>query len=249
MIDGLDPSLLLALVAGVAVVAFLYASVGHAGASGYIAVMALLGIAPALIKPNALALNVLVASLGAWQFWRAGHFRWRAFWPFALPAVPCAFIGGWLHLPARYFLLLVGAVLLASAAALLLHPPAEGETRLPSLPLALCVGAALGLLAGLSGTGGGIFLTPLLVFARWTPIKTASAVSAVFILLNSLSGLAGHYGKTGSLPSVALPLAVTVVAFGALGAWLGAKHFPQTAIKRLLAVVLLIAGVKMVLTA
>lgn len=248
MIHGLDPPLLLALVVGIAMVAFLYASVGHAGASGYIAVMGLLGIAPALIKPNALALNVLVASLGTWQFWRAGHFRWHALWPFALPALPCAFLGGWLHLPAHYFLLLVGVALLCSALALWLRPPVEAETRLPPLPLALCVGAALGLLAGLTGTGGGIFLTPMLVFARWTPIKTASAVSAAFILFNSVSGLAGHYGRTGSLPGVALPLAASVIVAGGLGAWLGASRLPHSAIKRLLAAVLLIAGVKMVLT-
>jgi uncharacterized membrane protein YfcA len=249
MIGGIDPATLFTLVCGVAVVAFLYAPIGHAGASGYIAVMGLLGIAPALIKPNALTLNLLVASLGAWQFWRAGHFRWRAFWPFALPAVPCAFIGGWLHLPTRYFLLLVGAVLLVSAVALLLHPPVEGETRLPSLPLALCVGAALGLLAGLSGTGGGIFLTPLLVFARWTPIKTASAVSALFILLNSASGLGGHYLAAKSLPNLALPLGIAVIAAGGFGAWLGARHLPHAAIKRLLALVLAIVGAKMLLTA
>lgn len=245
----LDPIVLIALVVGIAVIAFLYASVGHAGASGYIAVMGLAGVAPALIKPTALTLNLLVASLATWQFWRAGHFRWHAFWPFALPAVPCAFLGGWLHLPAQVFTLLVGFILICSAATLLLRPPAERATRMPPLPLALAVGAALGLLAGLTGTGGGIYLTPLLLFLHWAPTKTAAAVSALFILLNSAAGLSGSLLKTGVFPGVALPLAAAVICGGAFGAWLGSRHLPQAAIKRMLAVVLAIAGTKMVMTA
>lgn len=246
---GLDAQLMGLLVAGVAVVAFLYASVGHAGASGYIAVMGLLSVSPALIKPTALTLNLLVASIGTWQFWRAGHFRWETFWPFAVPAVPCAFIGGWLHLPAAAFKVLVGIVLLCSALSLVLRPPAERPGVMPPLPLALAIGAGLGLLAGLTGTGGGIYLTPLLIFLHWATTKTAAAVSALFILLNSTSGLGGHLLATGTLPGVAAPLAAAVVVGGAAGAWLGSRRLPQTTIKRMLAVVLAIAGTKMVMTA
>ena len=196
-----------------------------------------------------MTLNLLVASIGSWQFWRAGHFRWRTFWPFALTAVPCAFVGGYLHLPAAAFKLLVGLVLLCSAAVLLLRPPLERAAHLPPLPIALVVGGALGLLAGLTGTGGGIYLTPLLIFMHWSTTRTAAAVSALFILLNSGAGLIGHSVGGATLPALSLPLAAAVVIGGTAGAWLGSRRLPQTAIKRMLAIVLAIAGLKMVVTA
>ncbi len=243
----MDGALLL-LVLGVGVVSLLYSSVGHAGASGYIAVMSLAGLAPAEIRPTALALNVLVASITTVQFRRAGHFSWSLFWPFALLAVPMAFLGGALELPTRVFRVLVGLVLLASAANLLFRPRPDEVGAPPSRPTALSAGAAIGLFAGLTGTGGGIFLTPLLLLRRWALTKPAAAVSAAFILLNSLAGLAGNVSSTGSLPSVALPLAGAVVAGGFLGSWLGSQRLPQLAIKRVLAAVLVIAGAKLVLT-
>ena len=234
------------LIVGVAVIALLYASVGHAGASGYIAVMSLLSIAPATVKPVALMLNVAVALIGTTQFYRAGHFRWSLFWPFAIAAVPCAALGGYLQLPAATFKLLVGIALLLSAANLLLRPPLERRTHAPPLPLALVVGAALGLLAGLTGTGGGIYLTPLMLFLRWAPMRQVAAVSAPFILLNSLSGLAGHFVAGNSIPALIWPLLCAVVVGGAIGATLGARYLPVPVIKRVLALVLLIAGVKLV---
>lgn len=234
------------LIAAVAVVAVLYSSVGHAGASGYIAVMSLLSIAPATIKPVALLLNVAVALIGTMQFTRAGHFRWSLFWPFALAAVPCAALGGYLQLPVATFKMLVGIALLLSAANLLLRPPAERRTQAPPLPVALIVGAALGLLAGLTGTGGGIYLTPLMLFLHWAPMRQVAAVSAPFILLNSLSGLAGHFAAGNSIPVLAWPLLLAVVVGGAIGATLGARYLPVPVIKRVLALVLLIAGVKLV---
>ena len=148
------------LIVAVAAVAFLYSTVGHAGASGYIAVMSLFGIAATTIRPTALALNILVSLLTTWQFWRAGHFSWRLFWPFAALAVPFAFVGGYVSLPTHIFKVLVGVVLLLSALRLLVRPSADDVSREPSKPVALTVGGALGLLAGLTGTGGGIFLTP-----------------------------------------------------------------------------------------
>lgn len=234
------------LIAGVLVIAVLYSSVGHAGASGYIAVMSLLSIVPATIKPVALVLNVAVALIGTRQFTRAGHFRWSLFWPFALVAVPCAALGGTLQLPAETFELLVGMALLLSAANLLLRAPADGPTQAPPLFVALAVGGVLGLLAGLTGTGGGIYLTPLMLFLRWAPMRQVAAVSAPFILLNSLSGLAGHFIAGKSIPEVTWPLLLAVVVGGALGATLGARHLPVPVIKRVLAVVLAIAGVKLV---
>ncbi|RIK97316.1 MAG: sulfite exporter TauE/SafE family protein [Proteobacteria bacterium] len=235
-----------AVTAAIAAVAFLYASVGHAGASGYIAVMSLAGMAPAEIKPTALALNILVATLGSWQFWRAGHFSWRLFWPFALLSVPLAFLGGWLALPTAIFKLLVGIVLLFSAARFFLRPPADAPGSPPTALVAVPVGGALGLLAGLTGTGGGIFLTPLLIFLHWAPAKTASAVSALFILVNSTAGLAGHWTSVQSLPPQSLAFAIAAGVGGAFGARLGSRRLPPIWIQRLLAVVLTIAGAKLV---
>lgn len=236
------------LTAGVFVIALLYSSVGHAGASGYIAVMSLLSLAPAEIKPIALALNILVASIGSWQFWRAGHFSWSLFWPFALLSVPCAFLGGYLNLPTRIFKVIVGIVLLVSAAQFLLRPPADGESRPPARPVAMGVGAGLGLLAGLTGTGGGIFLTPLLIFLRWARTKTAAATSALFILLNSVSGLLGNFSATQTFPRFGVSLLVAAGIGGLLGSHLGSRRLQPTLIKRLLALVLVIAGLKLILT-
>lgn len=243
----MSPELLSALAAGVFAIALLYSSVGHAGASGYIAVMALLGLAPAEIRPIALMLNILVASIGTFNFWRAGHFSWSLFWPFALLAVPLAFVGGYLNLPAQIFKLLVGTILLLSAAQLLWRPPAESEPRRPPRAVALGAGSVLGLLSGLTGTGGGIFLTPLLIFMHWAPTRTAAAVSAPFILLNSAAGLAGNLSATRAFPDFAWGLVIAAVAGGAIGSWFGSRRLPHLVIKRLLAAVLAIAGLKLVL--
>lgn len=234
------------LFAGVLVVAFLYASVGHAGASGYIAVMALAGLAPDEIKPTALVLNILVATLGTWNFWRAGHFSWRLFWPFATLSIPMAFLGGYLNLPSHIFKILIGIVLLLSAARFFWHPQEEEVRVTPSLPVALGAGGLLGFFAGLTGTGGGIFLTPLLLVMRWARTKAASATSVVFILVNSIAGLLGHASSARHLPAIALPLAVAAVAGGGAGAYLGSHRMAPSAIKRLLATVLVIAGLKLV---
>lgn len=243
----MTPEQLPFLAVAIVAIAFLYSSVGHAGASGYIAVMSLFGLAPEVVKPTALALNILVASLASWQFWRAGHFSWSLFWPFAALSIPLAFIGGYVALPTRVFQVLVGAVLLASSARLLMYPPADLETSNPSRVTALSLGGGIGLLSGLTGTGGGIFLTPILLFRRWAGVRTAGAVSALFILVNSTAGLLGNLGATQSFPTPAFALLVAAGAGGAAGSYLGSHRFPQTVIKRLLAIVLLIAGGKLIL--
>jgi uncharacterized membrane protein YfcA len=228
----------------VLVVALLYSSVGHAGASGYIAVMSLFGLAPAVIKPTALVLNILVAVLASSQFWRAGHFSWRLFWPFALAAVPFAFLGGYANLPVSVFKAAVGLILLFSAARFLIRPPGDLDVRDPPVRVALLAGAGLGLLSGLTGTGGGIFLTPLLLFAGWARPKRCCGIGP-FILLNSISGPAGNVMSTSQLPAVALPLAVAALAGGSVGSYFGSTRLANDAIKRLLALVLLIAGTKL----
>ena len=233
----------------IALVAFLYSSVGHAGASGYIAVMTLFGLAPAVIKPSALVLNIIVASLTSWQFWRAGHFSWKLFAPFAVLAVPLAFLGGYLNLPPSLFKILVGLVLIFSALRFIFETKSEDqETKPPSNVVAVSVGAGLGLLAGLTATGGGIFLTPILLLQRWAKTKTAAAISALFILVNSIAGLAGNYLKTQDLPVVSLSFAIAALLGGVFGSYLGSRQFSPIVIKRLLSAVLFIAGLKLILT-
>ncbi len=239
---------LIPICAAIFAVAFLYSSVGHAGASGYIAIMTLFGLAPAIIKPAALVLNIMVACLAAWQFWQAGYFSWKLFWPFALLSVPFAFLGGFLDLPVHVFKIVIGIVLLYSAIRFLLQPGPDRETREPSKTVSLSIGAGIGFLSGLTGVGGGIFLTPLVISMRWARTKTASAVSALFILVNSASGLLGNWTGTGRLPSLVLPLAIAAIAGGAIGSHLGSRRFSVVGIKRLLAVVLLIAGFKLIFT-
>lgn len=232
----------------IGVVAFLYSSVGHAGASGYIAIMSLASFAPATIRPIALVLNVVVACLSTWQFWRAGHFSWRLFWPFAVLSVPCAFLGGYVKLPTQVFHWLLGIVLLFSAYRFFTKHYSDTETVPPRLPAALAAGAALGLLSGLTGTGGGIFLTPLVIFMHWAKTKTAAAVSALFILVNSLSGLAGNFTATRELPSFTGAFVAAALVGGFAGSYLGSRRLPHEAIKKMLAAVLTIAGLKLLLT-
>lgn len=243
----MSPESIALLAVAVLVVAALYASVGHAGASGYIAVMSLLGMAPDEIKPTALVLNIVVASIGTWQFWRAGHFSWALFWPFALLSVPAAFVGGYLVLPNDALRILLGVVLLLSAARFFIKPPAEREPGTPSRAVAITLGGGIGLLSGLTGTGGGIFLTPLLLFTHWARAQRAAAVSALFILLNSSAGLAGYVSSNGEIPAFAWVIVVAAAAGGAAGSYLGSRRLDAVVIKRVLALVLLIAGLKLVL--
>ena len=235
------------LAAGILAIAFLYSSVGHAGASGYIAVMSLFSLAPEVIKPTALALNILVACLASWQFWRAGYFSWPLFWPFAALSVPLAFVGGYISLPTRAFKVLLGLILLVSAARLFMRPPADLKKADPSRTAALSIGGGIGLLSGLTGTGGGIFLTPILLFRHWAGARTAGAVSALFILLNSTAGLLGNLVATQTFPTPTLVLLAAAGAGGAAGSYLGSHRLEHAVIKRMLAIVLIIAGSKLIL--
>lgn len=239
-----------ALLLALAGVAFLYASVGHAGASGYIAVLALSGFAAAEIRPLALVLNVLVSSLATWNFAVAGHFRREVFLPLALFSVPAALVGGMVSLPILPLQRLLGLVLLFSAWRLS-RPSPCGEVH-PALPGPITfslTGGLLGGLAGITGTGGGIFLTPLMILRGWLVPRQAAAVSAAFILVNSLAGLAGLVMARGSasLPAAGLvgPMALAVMVAGGLGAHCGSRRFPSLWIRRLLAVVLLVASGKL----
>ncbi|GAB6932467.1 sulfite exporter TauE/SafE family protein [Calditerricola satsumensis] len=242
----MEPVDLLVLATLIFVAAALYSSVGHGGASGYLAAMGLLGVAPAVMKPTALILNLLVASLAALQFGRAKAFSWSTFWPFAAGSIPMAYLGGLLDVPPSAYKVLVGLVLLYAAYRLWRRPTmAEKVVRKPPLLLALLAGAGIGFLSGLIGVGGGIFLSPLLLFAGWADPKTTAGVSAAFILVNSAAGLLGHTSGVMAIPPEGVWFVLAAVAGGALGSRWGSRRFGHARMRRLLAVVLVIAGGKM----
>lgn len=237
----------LGLAAAMLAGAALYSSVGHAGASAYIALMALFGVSTAVMRPTALVLNVFVAAYASWRYVRADLFRWRSVWPVLIGSVPMAFVGGAIQLPGTHYRLLVGIVLLISAGRLLW--PAEFRTnetwRDPPLLVAALVGAGIGLLSGLTGTGGGIFLSPLLLFMAWSSTREASGTAAVFILCNSIAGLLGNVAMVRALPGE-LPIYVGAVLCGAvIGTTIGTRVGSKWILK-LLGVVLAIAGLKLI---
>jgi len=232
--------------------ALLYSSVGHGGASGYLAAMALIGVPPALMRPTALVMNVAVSSISLYKFARAGGFAWRLFLPFAVTSIPMAYVGGRIHLPVAWFGALVGVALLFSAWRLFAETlrtdrPARVVTGPPPVALALLVGAGIGLLSGLPGVGGGIFLSPLIVLLGWGTVRDSAAPTAAFILVNSAAGFVGVLTRHPVLPD-ALPYWVAaVIAGGMIGATLGAKRLGNRTLRRALAAVLAIAGGKMMI--
>ena len=246
----MDPATVVALAILFALGAALYSSVGHGGASAYIAAMALFSVAPETMKPTALALNLLVAGFGAWRYSRRGLSNWKLVLAFAVTATPAAFIGGGIHLPAIYYKPLVGILLWLAAARLLWQPRdlAYREVHAPSLWVSLPAGAVLGLLAGLTGTGGGIFLSPLIILMTWEQPRRTSGVVSAFIFLNSAAGLAGNAASVGHLPND-LPLFLGAVFSGALlGTWLGVDRLPRPWLLRTLGLVLTVAGAKLLFT-
>lgn len=227
--------------------AVLYSSVGHAGASAYLAAMALVGTTPEIMRPTALTLNLLVASIVVVRFARAGHLPWRQLVPLVVGSVPAAFIGGLIQLPGELYRPLVAIVLMIGAWRLATaHVGGEPLRARVPWPAGVLAGGGIGLLAGLTGTGGGIFLTPLLVFVGWAPTRQAAGLSGAFILANSIAGLAGIVTGGIRLPAE-LPIWVLAVGAGGLiGSWLGAARFSIFGLRRLLAVVLVVAALKLI---
>ncbi len=227
--------------------AILYSSVGHAGASAYIALMALFGIPAAVMRPTALVLNIIVASFASARFVHAGLFRWRTLWPFLIGALPMAYVGGSIVLPGHVYRPMVGVILWLSALRLLWPRDLKviTEWRDPPLALAIPAGAAIGLLSGLTGTGGGIFLSPLLLFLGWSETRKASGVAAVFILCNSISGLAGNYASLNQLPDQLPMFAIAALLGAVIGTTLGIR-LPTRMILKSLGLVLIVAGAKMI---
>ena len=246
----MDDSTIVLIAALMAIAAALYSSVGHGGASAYLAIMALFSVAPEVMRPTALALNLVVATFAAARFALEGQTNWRLLSAFAVTAVPAAFLGGSIALPPELYRPLVGIVLLGAAVRLFWQPErlAERPLRSPSLALTLPAGAALGLLAGLTGTGGGIFLSPLIILFGWEDARKTAGVAAAFIVLNSAAGLLGNFAGVRQLPAE-LPILVAAVFAGALaGSWLGVSRLPRHRLLQALAVVLVIAALKLLLS-
>lgn len=236
------------------VIAFVYSTVGHGGASGYLALFALFGIASPEIAPIALMLNIVVASTGWWQYWKGGFFSWNLLLPFVMASIPAAFVGGLVAISSQAFSALLGFCLLWAAFRLAfvgevkidLTEQKEGDDQnrkrwFVSLPL----GGAIGFLSGIVGVGGGIFLSPLLLFLRWADVKKTAATSSAFIVLNSISGLAGHLTRSNVDILSFLPFAASVFVGGFLGSRTGALRFKPRTLQALLAVVLAVAGAKL----
>ena len=246
----MDGDTIIWIAALMAVAAALYSSVGHGGASAYLAIMALFSIAPEGMRPTALALNLVVAGFAAARFALQGQTNWRLLTAFAVTAVPAAFVGGSIELAPEIYRPLVGAVLLAAAARLFWQPErlAARPVHAPALAVTLPAGAGLGLLAGLTGTGGGIFLSPLIILFGWENARKTSGVAAAFILLNSAAGLLGNLASVQRLPRE-LPILIAAVFSGALiGSWLGVSRLPRHRLLQALAIVLVVAGLKLLLS-
>lgn len=232
-----------------AVIAFLYASVGHGGASGYIAAMTLLGFAPEIVRPTALVLNLFVSAAAFMQFTIAGHFRWSMFWPFALASVPCAWLGARIHLDALLYKRVLAICLLAAVGRLFgLFGMAEERKPFPPVGVAMLIGALIGLVSGMIGIGGGILLSPLLLVFGWSTVKESAATSAAFIFVNSAAGL---FGLAQGAPDFTGDQAIwtsAAIAGGLLGAYIGARHLTQVRLRQVLGVVLLFASIKLAFT-
>jgi len=230
-------------------VAFLYASVGHGGASGYLALMALFSITPVVMKPTALLLNLFVSLTSFIQFYRGGHFRWKIFWPFALASIPLAYLGGLIVVDGSIYKKILGVLLLVPIIRFYFFSNANvDEKKETNFILSLLVGGSIGFLSGLIGIGGGILLSPVLLLLKWTDQKQTAALSALFIFVNSLSGLAGQLTKGIQFTTDMYLFVIIAFTGGICGAYLGALKFRQAILKNVLATVLVLAAYKLLFT-
>ncbi|HKG06140.1 MAG TPA: sulfite exporter TauE/SafE family protein [Pedobacter sp.] len=235
----------LLLILSIFIVGFLYASVGHGGASGYLAILSIFEVAASTYKPLILMLNILVAGIGFLQFRRSGFFKWKLCWPFLITSIPMAFIGSKIHVDEGVYHLLLGLALLVPIIRLLGYTPAQKEIKKVNIPLALASGIILGLLAGILNIGGGIFLSPLLMLLAWATAKEAAAASALFIVLNSISGLLGNKAPIQIDPGAAAWFCAAL-AGGISGSYFGSHKFKQQTVKYVLTAVLTIASFKLI---
>jgi uncharacterized membrane protein YfcA len=230
-------------------VAFLYSSVGHGGASGYLALMAIFSMSPEVMKPTALMLNLFVSMVSFIQFYRGGHFKWKLFLPFALASVPFAFLGGMVHIDAVVYKRVLGFLLLVPILRFLFfRNAAAAELRAPNRLLSLQIGSSIGFLSGLIGIGGGILLSPVILLLKWADQKQTAAISALFIFVNSLSGLGGQLVKGITFSKEMWIYVLVAFVGGLLGAYYGSLKFNQNIIKYMLASVLIVASYKLIFT-
>jgi uncharacterized membrane protein YfcA len=230
------------------IAAVLYSSVGHGGASGYMAAMALFGLSPLVMKPTGLVLNILVSSIAVYYFYRKGYFSWPIFIPLVIAAMPFAYIGGSVSLPNDLYKIIAGLILMFGAYRLFLQQEAISCQHLKPMPIifAVLAGAGIGFISGLIGVGGGIFLSPILIMMNWATTRQTAGISAAFILFNSVSGLLGHVASVKQLPEFIAFFAAAAVCGGLIGSRLGSRQASNETIRRLLSIVLVIAGLKLI---
>ena len=233
----------------IVVAAILYSSVGHGGASGYLAVMALFGLDPSLMKPAALTMNIFVTVLVLSRLNNAGHFNWRLFLPFVIASMPMAFLGGAYTINSSAYKIIVGIALLLAVLRMVWKSHDDYELRIPAIPVAMLVGGVLGFISGLTGVGGGIFLSPLLLLFHWTNMRGSAAIAAGFILLNSIAGLAGYATTNQTWPDGIPALVITALIGGIIGSELAVRRVAPVKLRKALALVLAVAGIKMIATA
>lgn len=231
------------------VVAFLYASVGHGGASGYLALMAIFSFTPEVMKPTALLLNLFVSSVSFIQFYRGGHFKWKIFIPLALLSVPMAYLGGLITIDSHIYKKILGLLLIIPIVRFLFFPNIKvEEIKKSNIPLSLLIGAVIGFLSGLIGIGGGIILSPILLLLKWTDQKQTAAISAAFIFVNSLSGLKAQLSKGIHFSADMYTFVAIAFVAGLCGAYFGSLKFRQTILKNTLGLVLALAAFKLLFT-
>lgn len=230
-------------------VAFLYASVGHGGASGYLALMAIYGMAPETMKPTALLLNLFVSLTSFIQYYRGKHFIWKIFLPLAIASVPLSFWGGTIQLEGSIYKKVLGILLIVPIIRFFFFKNVEQKELRESNPwLSLVIGGSIGFLSGMIGIGGGIILSPVLLLLKWTDQKQTAAISALFIFVNSLAGLAGQLTKGIHFSSEMFLYVIIAFAGGLGGAYFGSLRFNQNILKRILAMVLTFAAYKLLFT-
>lgn len=230
------------------VVAFLYASVGHGGASGYLALMALFSFAPAMMKPTALLLNIFVAGIAFYHYYRAGHFNKKLFLSFAVTSIPLAFIGGMIEIDASIYKKILGALLVFAILKMLNVIGKESEkSKEIIIWQGLMAGGLIGFFSGLIGIGGGIILTPIILLLHWGNMKEAAAVSALFIWVNSIAGILGQVNSGVEIKTESFILAAIAFVGGFLGSYYGSKKYNNKVLTKLLAVVLITASIKLLL--
>ncbi len=236
----------LLFVIGLMLIAFFYSSVGHGGASGYLALMALFSFAPESIRYYALVLNLVVSAIAFFSYSRAGFFRWRQVVPFLITSMPAAYIGAQFIINPTMYKIILGAMLMIATARMLFVRNTENDTTHdPPFILAMGIGLALGLVSGMIGIGGGILLSPILILARYARIKEASAASALFIFLNSGSGLAGLLSTNISFQPHIIYWISGVMAAGLVGSAIGSRTISELNLKRVLSLVLIAASIKL----